>query len=88
MTSHSAVAEAVRGGWAEAGVCVQLCAEDAGLRFLPVRTESLDFCFAAAMEHDPRVQALIRLLRSRSHRRLIDELPGYDAANTGEITAI
>jgi len=29
--------------------------------------------------------ALIRLLRSRSHRRLISELPGYDASETGEI---
>lgn len=88
MMSHHAVVEAVRGGWADAGVCVQLCAEDAGLRFLPVRTESLDLCFAASMEHDPRVQALIRLLRSRAHRKLIDELPGYDARNTGEMVGV
>lgn len=88
MLSHQAVVEAVRGGWAEAGVCVQLCAEDAGLRFLPVRTESLDLCFPAAMEHDPRLQALIRLLRSRSHRKLIDELPGYDARHSGEIVNV
>lgn len=86
--SHAAVAEAVRGGWAEAGVCVKLCAEDAGLRFLPVRTESLDLCFPAALERDPRLQALIRLMRSRSHRRLIDELPGYDARHTGEMMAV
>ncbi len=88
MLSHQAVVEAVRGGWAEAGVCVRLCAEDAGLRFLPVRKESLDLCFAAEMERDPRVQALIRLLRSREHRRLIDELPGYDASHTGEMVAV
>lgn len=88
MLSHQAVVEAVRGGWAEAGVCVRLCAEDAGLRFLPVRNESLDLCFPAALERDPRIQALIRLLRSRAHRRLIDELPGYDASHTGEMIAI
>jgi molybdate-binding protein len=88
MLSHHAVVEAVRGGWAEAGVCVRLCAEDAGLRFLPVRNESLDLCFSSAMERDPRVQALIRLLRSRAHRRLIDELPGYDASQTGEMVSI
>jgi putative molybdopterin biosynthesis protein len=88
MLSHQAVVEAVRGGWAEAGVCVRLCAEDAGLRFLPVRNESLDLCFSAAMERDPRVQALIRLLRSRAHRRLIDELPGYDASHTGEMITV
>ena len=88
MLSHQAVVEAVRGGWAEAGVCVRLCAEDAGLRFLPVRHESRDLCFSAAMERDPRVQALIRLLRSRAHRRLIDELPGYDASHTGEMITV
>ena len=88
MLSHQAVVEAVRGGWAEAGVCVRLCAEDAGLRFLPVRNESLDLCFSAAMERDPRVQALIRLLRSRAHRRLIDELPGYDASHTGDLISV
>jgi molybdate-binding protein/transcriptional regulator with XRE-family HTH domain len=86
--SHAAVAEAVRGGWAEAGVCVRLCAEEAGLRFLPIRNESLDLCFSASMERDPRIQALIRLLRSRAHRRLIDELPGYDASHTGEMHSI
>lgn len=88
MLSHQAVVEAVRGGWAEAGVCVRLCAEDAGLRFLPVRNESLDLCFPAALERDPRIQALIRLLRSRAHRRLINELPGYDASHTGEMISI
>lgn len=86
--SHAAVAEVVRSGWAEAGVCVRICAEDAGLHFLPVRTESLDLCFSASMERDPRVQALIRLLRSRAFRHLIDELPGYDASRTGELMSV
>jgi molybdate-binding protein/DNA-binding XRE family transcriptional regulator len=82
---HSAVAEAIRSGWAGAGVCVQLTAEDAGLHFIPVRTEMLDICCSDSLAHDPRMLALIRLLRSRSHRRLISELPGYDASETGEI---
>ncbi len=85
VSSHAAVAEAVHSGWAGAGVCVQLTAEDAGLHFLPLRTESLDFVFAEAHMPDPRVQALIRLLRSRPHRRLLSELPGYDARHTGEL---
>ena len=84
---HTAVAVAVRAGWAEAGVCVKIAAEEAGLNFLPVRTESLDFCIPSSHSRDPRVQALVRLLRSRPHRRLISELPGYDARHTGEWTA-
>jgi molybdate-binding protein len=85
---HASVAEAVRSGWAGAGVCVRFSAEEAGLNFLPLRTEILDLCFPSALQHDPRIQALVRLLRGRACRRLISELPGYDARETGEILAI
>jgi molybdate-binding protein/transcriptional regulator with XRE-family HTH domain len=88
VDGHPAVAEAVRAGWAEAGVCVRFSAAEAGLNFLPMRKEALDFCFAAALQHDPRIQALIRLLRSRGYRRLVSELPGYDARQTGEMTTV
>jgi molybdate-binding protein/DNA-binding XRE family transcriptional regulator len=88
VDGHAAVAEAVHAGWADAGICVRLCAEEAGLNFLPLRRETLDFCFASALQADPRVQALVRLLRSRSHRRLVSELPGYDARETGEMAKV
>lgn len=85
---HAAVAEAVRSGLAGAGICVRFSAAEAGLNFLPVRTETLDLCFPAARQHDPRLQALVRLLRTRAYRRLVSELPGYDARHTGELTNI
>jgi molybdate-binding protein len=88
VSGHAAVAEAVRAGWAGAGVCVRFSAAEAGLNFLPVRKEILDLCFPAAFQHDPRIQALVRLLRARACRRLISELPGYDARETGEILAL
>jgi molybdate-binding protein/DNA-binding XRE family transcriptional regulator len=88
LDGHAAVAEAVHAGWAEAGICVKLCAEEAGLNFLPVRTETLDLCFPTAMQHDPRIQALTRLLRSRPCRRLVIELPGYDGRHTGELASL
>ena len=67
---------------------MRLCADAAGLNFLPVRTETLDLCFPAGMQRDPRVQALIRLLRTRTYRRLVSELPGYDARYTGEMATV
>lgn len=85
VNGHTSVAEAVRWGWADAGICVRFSAEEAGLKFLPLRTETLDLCFHATLQHDPRIQALVRLLRSRSHRRFVSELPGYNARQTGEI---
>lgn len=85
VDGHGAVAEAVRAGWAQAGVCVQLAAVEAGLNFLPLRREILDLCFPESLARDPRVLALLRLLRSRRHRGLVSELPGYDAGQTGEL---
>jgi molybdate-binding protein/DNA-binding XRE family transcriptional regulator len=88
VNGHAAVAEAVRAGWAETGVCVRFSAVEAGLNFLPVRAEALDLCFPAAFQHDPRLQALVRLLRARACRRFISELPGYDARETGELQTL
>jgi molybdate-binding protein/DNA-binding XRE family transcriptional regulator len=88
VNGHAAVAEAVRAGWAEAGVCVRFSADEARLNFLPVRTETLDLCFPAAFQHEPRIQALVRLLRDRACRQFISELPGYDARETGEMLSL
>jgi len=79
------VAEAVRSGWAEAGVCVKFSAKEAGLNFLPLRNETLDFCYSTNLQYDPRIQALVRLVRGRAWRQLVSELPGYDARETGEM---
>jgi molybdate-binding protein/DNA-binding XRE family transcriptional regulator len=85
---HRGVAEAVRAGWADVGVCVRLASEEAGTRFLAVRQELCDFCFPAGSESDPRVAALLRLIRSSSYRKLLSDLPGYDAADTGELRTV
>lgn len=88
VDAHSAVAQAIRAGWADAGVCVKLSAAEAGLNFIPLRAEALDLCLAGSQVRDPRIQALIRLLRSRPYRRLVSELPGYDARETGNLLTV
>lgn len=80
---HRGVAEAVRSGWADAGVCLRLAAEEAGLRFLPVRQEAYDLCFAEVHESDPRIRALLAVLRSSTFRQTVDDLPGYNARDMG-----
>jgi molybdate-binding protein len=85
---HRGVAEAVRAGWAEAGVCLRLAGEEAGLDFLPVRDEAYDLCLPDALRDDPRVEALVRALRSTSYRRLLGELPGYRSDESGELRRV
>jgi molybdate-binding protein/transcriptional regulator with XRE-family HTH domain len=82
---HRGVAEALRSGWADAGVCVRLASEEAGLDFLSVRLEDYDLVFAKSLQDDPRIQALIRVARSAAYRRLLGDLPGYDVTQTGEL---
>jgi molybdate-binding protein/DNA-binding XRE family transcriptional regulator len=82
---HRGVADAVRCGWADIGVCHRLVCEEAGLRFFSVREESFDLCFPMSVEGDPRIDGLVRVVRSSSYRRLLGELPGYDTAKAGEI---
>lgn len=84
-SDHRGVAEAVRSGWADAGVCLRLVSEEAGLDFLPVREEIYDLCFPDRWEGDHRIQALLQVVRSPSYRRALGELPGYDSAETGEL---
>jgi molybdate-binding protein len=84
-SDHRGVAEAIRSGWADAGVCLRLVSEEAGLNFLDVREEAYDLCFPARWEGDLRIQALLDVVRSPSYRRALSELPGYDSAETGEL---
>jgi len=85
---HRGVAEAIRCGWADVGVCVRLVSEDAGLQFLGVRDETYDLCFSSESADNPRIQALVSAVRSESYRRLLGELPGYDTHQAGELENI
>ena len=55
---HRGVADAIRGRWADAGICLRLTSEEAGLWFLSVRREAYDICFPEPDQADPRLVAL------------------------------
>jgi molybdate-binding protein len=82
---HRGVADAIRTGLADAGVCLRFVSEEAGLDFIGVREEAYDLCFATSLTGDPRIQALLSVLRSVQYRQLLGELPGYDSSDTGAI---
>jgi molybdate-binding protein/transcriptional regulator with XRE-family HTH domain len=76
-TNHRGVAEAVRCGWADLGVCIRLVCEEAGLRFLKVRDEAYDLCFSSRLSEDPRLRALLEVVRSPSYGKWLADLSGY-----------
>jgi len=85
-SDHRAVVETIRTGWAQAGVCVEFTAREGGLDFLPVRHEDYDFFFAERLSDDPRVMALLDVLRSTAFRDALSALPGYATSRTGELS--
>lgn len=85
---HRGVSEAVRAGWADAGVCLRLVGEEAGLQFLPVQSETYDLCFPSSLQHDPRIQSLVTLLQSPAYHKVLSDLPGYDVKLVGEIQTV
>jgi molybdate-binding protein len=82
---HQGVAHAISDGWADVGVCLRLASEEAGLRFLRIRQENYDLCYDKELEADPRVAALLALVRSASMRRKLADLPGYECRQTGDV---
>ena len=82
------MADAIRGNWADAGVCLRLASDEADLSFLSVRREPYEICFPESLAEDPRLAALANVVRSSHYRRLLGELPGYDISHTGELRRI
>ncbi len=85
---HRGVAEAIRCGWADVGVCVRLTCEEAGLRFIKVRDEAYDLCFPTELENSPRLRALLHVVRSAGFRKWLSELPGYDCLSGGDLVRV
>lgn len=81
---HQGVAEAIRGDWADAGVCLQLSSEQAGLDCFKIRQETYEICIPESFLGDPRARALLDALQSPRYRSGLDQTPGYDSSSTGE----
>lgn len=84
-SNHRTVAAAVKCGWADAGPCLRLPCEEAGLSFVSVQWKNYDLAFRESQERDPRLVALVSTLRSSTYRERLAELPGYSAATCGEL---
>ncbi|MEI8355104.1 MAG: substrate-binding domain-containing protein [Deltaproteobacteria bacterium] len=82
---HQGVVAAICAGWAEVGVSVRLVSDEAGLDFIALREEAYDLCIPESQSDDPRVRALVEVVRSTSLKSMLKELPGYDVRSTGEM---
>ena len=85
VTTHIAVALAVKSGEADAGLCVYSAAKALNLPFIPVANERYELAIRREHAADPRVAALIETIRSPEFTSILEQLGGYDSKETGMI---
>jgi len=87
LDTHLAVAAAVAGGRADAGLGLRAAARALDLDFIPLATERYDIAFRRADEGSDWLAALLEALASSALRAEIERLAGYDTTYTGWIAA-
>ena len=83
VTTHLAVALAVKSGEAEAGMCVFSAARALGLSFVAVAQERYELAIRKKYLKDTRVAALCDTIASPAFKEILDRLGGYDTKETG-----
>jgi putative molybdopterin biosynthesis protein len=83
VTTHLAVALAVKSGEADAGMCVYSAAHALGLKFVPVGTERYEIAIRREHLDDPRIRTLIGAINSPAFKESLIRLGGYYTKETG-----
>lgn len=84
-TTHSAVAQAVAEGRAQAAIGLEAAALSLGLDFVLLTVEVYDLAIPAETLQAEPVRALVEWLNMPDAREAIDKLGGYDASQTGAL---
>ncbi|AGB01741.1 molybdopterin biosynthesis protein [Methanoregula formicica] len=85
VTTHIAVALAVKSREADAGLCVYSAAKALNLPFVPVASERYELAIRREHATDPRVVALMEAIRSKEFKSILEQLGGYETMETGTI---
>ena len=88
--SHSAVAQAVASGAADAGLGIEAAAHEKGLGFVPLLQERYHLVCLRSELPSPAVQALLGELQSPDWQATLARLPGYSGAQaqSGEVLSL
>jgi molybdate-binding protein len=86
--THSAVAAYIASGMADVGIGVRTAAERFKLDFIPLTRERYFFAMRNDAQGEPLMRQLFGVLQHADYHRMVNALPGYDAAQTGAIETI
>jgi putative molybdopterin biosynthesis protein len=85
MTTHMAVAQAVKAGNADAGMGAFSAAKSLGLDFIPVTWEDYDFLVPRDLLNTEQVHDFLSVFTSRAFQDRVLALGGYAFENPGQI---
>lgn len=86
--THMAVAAAIAGGDADAGMGIESAARAMNLDFIPVGPEEYDFAIPVRFLQLPHVQHFLEVLTSQEFAKRVEKLGGYSLRQTGKIIYI
>ncbi len=86
--SHTAVAAAIAGGLADAGVGIEAAARAYGLGFVPLAQDDYFLVCLADVLEQPAVLALRRALRDPAWQQAVAALPGYALSQPGDVLSL
>ncbi len=88
MTTHMAVASAVKTGSATTGLGIFSAAKALDLDFVEVAYEDYDFLVPFDLLEDDKIKRFIEILISDEFKKRVDALGGYGFERTGEIVIV
>jgi molybdate-binding protein len=86
--THSAVAAYIASDMADVGVGVRTAAKRFKLEFVPLVRERYFFAVRSDALGDPLLRQFLEVLGQPAYHASVNELTGYDAAQTGKILSL
>ena len=83
--THMAVAVNIKTGAADCGLGVYAAAKALGLDFVPLARERYDLVIPAAALAEPKIVAVLDVVRSEAFQTSVRELGGYETDWTGQV---
>jgi putative molybdopterin biosynthesis protein len=84
VRTHTAVAEAIVQGRADAGLGLQAAARQHKLDFVPLFQERFDLVLPQEQLETQRLKPMLDFLQSAELRKIVQGLGGYDTQHTGD----
>ena len=86
--SHTAVAQSIASGAADAGLGIEQAARSKGLGFVPLLQENYHLvCLKSALEQ-PAIAALRQLLQGPAWQQTLASMAGYASSDSGQVLAL